>query len=142
MGRQSDSCASGRTASGSTRAAIHNERRCMMAEASLLAWLGRIALKAFDGLLGRYRSRRKRRDEFEALRNSVLRLSTINHYPCELKKLREFVLSQGLLDDPEVEVFFTRWLASPWVERGEAALNVFTRKEIEQLTADLRALRI
>lgn len=101
-----------------------------------------LLLKLLDFLLAGFLTRRRRGAEFEALRQGIIYTSVVSNYPVELNKLRAFILKEGLIKTPAFEKFFHKWLASPWVERGDPLLNAFTRAEVETLREELLALRL
>lgn len=105
-----------------------------------------ILFKLFDlllgGLLERWRERKVLIKEFEALKRRILYVGVVNDLPVELGRLRAFIIENELMESPDINEFFSKWLTNPMVITGTAALNVLSKEAIEELQGQLNALHL
>jgi hypothetical protein len=93
------------------------------------------------GLLTKRRERKVLVSEFEALKRHVAYETILHNIPVKLSHLRSFLIAKGLVERPGVREFFSKWLTNPFVVSG-AAVNVYSREDVEALRRDLSDLQL
>jgi hypothetical protein len=95
-----------------------------------------LAFKVLDlilgGLLEKRRKKKALSEQLEALKRHVIHENVVNYLPVHLAKLRAF-----LLDKPEFEKFFERWLTNPFLRAGRPVGGMFSSAQI----AEMKTLR-
>jgi hypothetical protein len=81
-------------------------------------------------------------EQFNAIRRNILYINIVNDFPVALHKLRVFLIERGLVEQPGVGEFFSKWLTHPLVVMGKPAVNVFSHEAINELRGELDALRL
>jgi hypothetical protein len=100
-----------------------------------------LAFKVLDlilgGLLEKRRKKKALSEQLEALKRHVIHENVVNYLPVHLAKLRAFFLDNGLVDKPEFEKFFERWLTNPFLRAGRPVGGMFSSAQI----AEMKTLR-
>jgi len=84
----------------------------------------------------------KLQNQFDVLRRNVIYCGITNNIPVELHKLRVFLVENGLVEKPEIQRFFDKWLTNPMVVTGTPALNVFTDQAVGELQEEMDGLQL
>jgi hypothetical protein len=103
-----------------------------------------LLLKPLDfvlgGLLEKRRKRKALSEQFEALRRRLLYENVVNYISMHLAKLRKFLLDSGLVERPEFNAFYARWLTNPFL--GQPAAGMFSSEEVAELKRQLSSLQL